>query len=398
MSTLIQIASSGSASGRFGIADTNGVYTYYSTLQAAITAAVSGQTVEFFTDYTETGNVQINLKDGVNINGNGHTYTCTYSAGYIAIFVNSTGTQTVSNLTIVGTGMNSTSQGFVISYTAKITYFNGVVIKMDAGYGGYVYGVAIIDGLICSVTGNARGFYVDSGSINNCKSFSTNNYAVQGINGAQISHTYAKSISQSAFYLNSSSAFNSTGIGSIGIESQGGSAYNCIGFSSSGYGIYVQPAGGTKIISNCTAISTASWGMFMYGNDSVINNNTIVSTAANGIYSQFVSGCKISNNYITSSAAIAVRFNAASASFNNNHIDCTWNNAGGHAFQAGQSGDVLCGNVFQVANASANGLNAGSAVTTKYVDSKFIGATTPVNANITQGMVNTEDAYGNITI
>ena len=53
-----------SASGKFGISDSNGAYTYYTTLSAAITAATSGQTVEFFTDYTETGNVTISMNQG----------------------------------------------------------------------------------------------------------------------------------------------------------------------------------------------------------------------------------------------------------------------------------------------------------------------------------------------
>jgi uncharacterized Zn-binding protein involved in type VI secretion len=65
-------------SGPFGVPGSNGVYTYYSTIQSAINAASSGQTVEVFADYTETGTgsaSSVNLKDGVNINFNGHTYT-----------------------------------------------------------------------------------------------------------------------------------------------------------------------------------------------------------------------------------------------------------------------------------------------------------------------------------
>jgi hypothetical protein len=382
------IAPPSSSSGKFGIADSTGAYTFYTTLSAAITAASSGQTVEFFTDYTETGNVTINLKNGVNINGNGHTYTCTY--GGINVFYNGLGVQSVSDLTIVGTGMNAGNIMFLVDGASCTTYCNGVVIKTDNGHGGYANAGAKLYGLVSRVSSSAFGITVANGStLIDCKSYSVSQFAIYSINSSETRNCYAESTGNYAIY--GGAIYNCIGIGGIQVQ---GTAYNSIGISSSGYGIYI--TGGS--IYNCTAISSASWGIFLYSNNAIVSNCTIISTAANGIYSQFVSGCKISNNYITSSAAIAVRFNATSASFNNNHIDCTWNNTGGHAFQAGQSGDVLCGNVFQVANASANCLNAGSAVTTKYVDSKLIGATTPVNANITQGMVNTEDNFGNILI
>ena len=244
-----------------------------------------------------------------------------------------------------------------------------------------------------SVVTSAKAFFSQGGTFVNCRGYSTTGVAMDVAQG-YAHNCYAYSTGSTGIY-GGYGVYNCIGIGSSeGIECYGGNVYNSTGYSSSGYGIKI--TGGS--IFNCTAISSASWGVFLYSNNAVVSNCTIISTAANGIYSQFVSGCKISNNYITSSAAIGVRFNATNASLNNNHIDCTWNNSGGHAFQAGQSNDVLCGNVFQVANASANCLNAASAVTTKYADSKFIGATTSVNANITQGMVNTEDTYGNITI
>ena len=65
--------------GIFGISNASGVYTYYATLTLAMAAAVSGNTIEMFADVTETGAVTITLKNGVNINGNGHTYTLSNS-------------------------------------------------------------------------------------------------------------------------------------------------------------------------------------------------------------------------------------------------------------------------------------------------------------------------------
>jgi hypothetical protein len=52
----------------------------------------------------------------------------------------------------------------------------------------------------------------------------------------------------------------------------------------------------------------------------------------------------------------------------------------------------------RVVNTSANCLNAAAAMNTSYTQCLFTGATTPVNANITQVITATEDNQGNITI
>jgi hypothetical protein len=63
-----------SSSGKIGIADSNGAFTYYSTLAAACTAAVSGQTITLFTDVTETTATAAILPNGVDLNLNGNSY------------------------------------------------------------------------------------------------------------------------------------------------------------------------------------------------------------------------------------------------------------------------------------------------------------------------------------
>ena len=62
------------SSGVIGIADSNGAFTYYSTLAAACTAAVSGQTITLFTDVTETTATAAILPNGVDLNLNGNSY------------------------------------------------------------------------------------------------------------------------------------------------------------------------------------------------------------------------------------------------------------------------------------------------------------------------------------
>ena len=54
--------------------------------------------------------------------------------------------------------------------------------------------------------------------------------------------------------------------------------------------------------------------------------------------------------------------------------------------------------LIDVANASANCINSTAAATVKYANTSFRTATTPVNANITQGLINTQDLQGNILL
>ena len=61
-----------------------------------------------------------------------------------------------------------------------------------------------------------------------------------------------------------------------------------------------------------------------------------------------------------------------------------------------KSGSVLVNSVLRVTASPANCIYASGAITLKYSGNQYISSTTPVNANITQGIVNTQDNYGNI--
>jgi hypothetical protein len=79
----INAAGGSGGSGIWGIADSLGIYTFYSTIALANAAASAGDTIVLFTNVTETSAVTWNLVNGVNINLNGHTYTLD-NAGAIA--------------------------------------------------------------------------------------------------------------------------------------------------------------------------------------------------------------------------------------------------------------------------------------------------------------------------
>jgi len=104
------VISGGGGSGIFGIPNASGVYTYYATLTLAMAAAVSGNTIEMFADVTETAAVTITLKNGVNINGNGHTYTLNNSGLTHALTVAVTVATScnINNLNVIRTGSTGT--------------------------------------------------------------------------------------------------------------------------------------------------------------------------------------------------------------------------------------------------------------------------------------------------
>ena len=111
MNTLIQLSSK-VPSGIFGIPDSTGLYTYYKTLTLAMAAAVSGNTIEMFADVIETGNVEVTLKDGVNINGNGHTYALNNSGTIHALKTASSVTTSCNLLNINVVRRGSTASLF----------------------------------------------------------------------------------------------------------------------------------------------------------------------------------------------------------------------------------------------------------------------------------------------
>jgi hypothetical protein len=389
---------SGGSGGRFGIADTNGVYTYYTTLTAAMTAAVSGQTIEVFADYTETSAVTIRIKNGVTINGNGHTYTLTTNSGIAFDIANSISTvasildlnvvcsgtssiclylatNTSGTLTLTGSIFRNTSNGTCLSNFAnsdvEVLDFKGFsntgrCVQWASSSNGrlrnsYCYsaseigylGSVRVDNCIC-ISGTNIGLYSQGGTVSDSIGISSGSYGIQTTSGV----------------LNNCKGYSSAQAGIYALYSN---LYGCFGYSTASFGIQFdnEPCRGY----NCFGFSTANTGIRMYrfgsGSDMEIYNSTALSTASAAFFFE---------GYATNMTCIS-----------------EYNNASGHAAQ-GANNATITNSSLVVKNASANCLYSASAVTQKYAQCTFKGATTPVNANITQGMVNTEDAQGNITI
>lgn len=377
-------ATAGTSTGRFGIADSSGAYTYYTTLSLAITAATAGQTIEFFTDFTESTVTAITLKNGVNINGNGHTYSYTAATGNCFIDGGAAVTCQVANLKISRTNYTSGSV-YVQSSSSSDTDWVGSQIFATAGANDMFNILGTLRNCWVKVTGNGTAI--------------TSNYT----SNAKFYNCYGESTgSGTGLNCRTATVVNSTGISVSGNGAYGDQSVfsNCYLYSASGYGVFygqytnctmVSISGqSSRLInraSNCVLLNTS--GPCAVNQDSSFYNCTMITSSSD--VTLFIS---YNYNCFMYSAT-----NRITSGYNPYFYGCTlqtgWNNASGHCLNAATE-VVNC--TLIVTNASANCLNNASALTVKYANNSFKGATTPVNANITQGIVNTQDNQGNILL
>jgi len=405
------------SSGIWGISDASGVYTYYTTFTLAMAAAVAGQTIELFADVTETGNVTIAMKSGVIINGNGHTYTYTNNSGIMfSDSANTSGTFAFYNINITRT--NTTSTGAVIfAFTATSLYatstvdFNSCVIKYTVTSGNSQIAStdalksAILNSVNC-VTNGAGTAFIGSQVI-------TLNNAIITCNGTS-SGAYSCTLKQCIIQTQSGCGIsNSTTRECVvncitsGIGINAGSSYNCTVTTNTGNcfdstGPLVNSGSGSA--NNCVAITTS--GICYY---SVVTNGCWGYSSTNhAIFIHFNYGdgrYKYYNGFFSSGGAIVANV-PSGAYLINCTISSTWNNAGGHAVRisgtgndsSGQAKNQIINCVLETVNASANCINSVAASDCKYSNNSFKIASTPVNVNVTQGIINTQDNQGNILL
>jgi len=403
------VPASGGSSGKFGIADSNGAYTYYSTLQAAITAASSGQVVELFADITDSTSTAVDLKAGVIIQGNGHTYTHTSTTGNTFVCP-TTGTYEFMNLNIKRTVTTPTgaaifagkSGAFYHEYTMV---FNATTVQYNftSSSGSTVFFDTIsvhefvIDGL--RAISNGSGTMIPlAGRVTSIKNSYLENTGTGGGFSAEnfspyfasIENCYIKTNSGTAYTLAySAQARNCTGISASGVAFSSGNVYDSYGFSNT-HRVF-----DSSVAYNCTANTTT--GSCFYATNAF---NCFGQSTTGYVVRPFFTLAKYFNCSLYSSGSIVGYDNDWGASFYNCSIVTEYNNASGHAISFGSLNGTLqfINNYIQVANASANCIKGSTAITAKYTNNNFSGATTSVNANVTQGTSNSEDSQGNITI
>jgi hypothetical protein len=393
------------ATGVWGISDSAGVYTFYSTLTLAMTAAVAGQTIEMFADVTETGAVTITLKNEVTINGNGHTYSHNNNTIDLHSFqtVNSINTTcNIFNLNIVKSNSAASCLYLGINTTGTILLTGSKFNQISTGrcIGNFANSnVEIIDFVGFSNSGNC----IQIGSsptarVRNAYAYSNSGNGIFG--NFILENSIGASNTSSGIYNSSGRMSNSIGVSSsnFGIQSIGGVLDNCKGYSSGSAGIYALYCN----IYFCFGYSTASIGINMDNDPTNAYNCLGHSTVNYGIASSSNFSGAQKNLYNCTAISDANIAMLLAFGTNNNAINCTviskWNNVGGHGIRVTGANNQILQCAIEVTNASANAINATTALTTKYANNSFKGSTTPINANITQGVTNTHDNQGNILI
>jgi hypothetical protein len=365
-----------------------------------MTAATSGQVIEMFGDVVETGAVTIALKDGVSINGNGHSYKSSYATTSIYMFTISAGaTFTISNMRIertAGVGSvlyHSTSGSLFLSNTFIVSNSTSVVIFTDnagvidggtilntstTGSGIFINYYTTLLNVKAIVSGSGFGVYTDNYPqyLYNCYGQSNSGSGLRTTTGTMVNcigvSTSGTGITQGAA---AASTRNCHGLSTTGTGAYlAGSSYNCSGTSVSGLGIDCY---GTQSV-NCSGTSSSNYGMLnLYGQVSIIN---FVATSSS-----------------SQAALINLDYGQGKARIENCYFWCKWDNAAGHAFSLGASvfPEVVSGTTLRCTNASANNIQTGSTGSFKIFKNIYIGGAGN-SASITNSMVNTEDTFGNI--
>ena len=381
--------------GLVSVTDSSGTPTFYATIQSAITNSSSGETVTLHTDITETSTTTINLKDGVNINLNGYTYTLNQASTNNCFSDNNIALEChIMNGVVKRTGGTfSSSNSFCLEVDGNslikchTTVFEsdfGTAARVDGTVEGGVFkgiqGAYINSGklknAICYGTTSNGITAINVGSIYNCKGYSDSG---DGIIGAgYIFNCYGESYSGNGVDCNASSfSFNVTGVSNSGIgvtiDSDG---MNINGKSNSNYGVRLES--GFNSVTDVKGYSNSNYGV------------SFSSGSGNGVFTNIVAHSK-------SNIAMSMLINAGSVYFTNITAITEWNNTGGHGIVvAGSDTDhYIIGAKIKVASSSAYGISGSKSI--HYSNVNVVGATTGIDPSITNLTTNIIDSQGNIT-
>jgi hypothetical protein len=370
------------------------VYTYYSLLHSAVSAAISGQTVEVFTDFTYTGSTPIDLKNGVDINFNGHTYTtnsilspsinvfrdngvavnckllngiikkisptginvrnntmCLYLSGPSTIetnctFINSRGVVSFDNASCYVIGgryisLSGSSFGVIYNegiinntYSETLSFQTGSISYNIYSTGGTVNNSTIYSSIISNVS---NGILVYDGSVNNCDI----NIHYTGIDSTNstINNCSVNTVDGVGVLLRNGSTLSNSSVrsqistdGAIGVTG-GGEIKDSSAFNTVGDGVSV--TGSSTNIKNSYVYGNG-YGV-IYSNGGTIENSSVYSLTNEGVS---ISGSTATESYIRncsirSLANIGVTINTTSSrgtlNLSNSVVESLWNNTAGDA-------------------------------------------------------------------
>jgi hypothetical protein len=324
-------------SNTWGIYDSIGNFTGYPTLATAMISATAGTTIHLMGNTTETITTSNILRDGVNINLRGHTYTVDTAVDGISALADSLKRPVTSRIydgRILRTNFGGVSYGCSFTHQNSNITFEGVLVESTLGtathvqcimrggiHKGYNVGLSISAkangrsisnavGLLSS--GTSRGSAISligdfNGELVNCLGI---NYAKgQGILATTTNYDIIKCVGiQQGGDLNGNGIVISTSIGSLissvgknmsigtgkgaGINANCYKIVGCQGRSSIDGGYGIVHAG--SYMDNCEGYSENGYGCLTIEDISVISNSTMT-----GQLGLLVSGANTSINNCT---------------------------------------------------------------------------------------------------
>jgi len=404
MSTLINLG--GLATGVIGIPDGSGWYTFYGSLNLALAAATSGDTIVFFDDFVESTST-VSLVDGVDINLNGHSYILD-TADAQNTFTNTIGLYNVNvyNGKIIRRNAvpNNVTDGVVISTSSAtpctLNLFNVEVIQeADACvlYGinkNIINGGTFIGGSVTLGFSGQADLVLDGGIY-----FVTEKFL---ISNSTISNSYFKTDGDivSLVLFNGSKAQNVTiesvfsgspTVNAVMRVQPNSIALNCSVFSDSIIAIEVNSA---KLYdTSARSINTIGINVL---NGSFISNCSGVSGPKQGIS---LDESEVHNSYSeTLTGTSSVNIGQDSTLYNSSIIS---NNASGVAIFLFSSTNKIAKCTIGMANISGSAIDGNLGVSAQIVNcvsDNGISGSLINTTNVTNVQTLTQDNFGNILI
>lgn len=399
--------------GRFGISDADGEFTYYSSLFDAMNAAVAGDTIQAFADFKETVN-EVVLKDGVDINFNGYTYTFDSPLNSNALSATASVQCSIYNGMIERTGgSNSLTDSLVLSVLGLSARIKMIGVELINSTGSVIYcddtlaltGSIIIRSLGVAINGSTfslSGITItsDDDSIAiDCDQLNLYDVIIQSNNGFGINCNDLVAFNSQINSLLGLLVENSIQIKNCQLISFGG---NCVvGNNSSN--VIIESSTMVSVGGSAIVLLSASGG-------NAILNNTISSSGSSGIIiGNITSGLtRVENNTISTvnGTGISISLSGGTSAIITNTILVTRTDTNVslgirvERTSAGEIGVLMNSVNVVVPNINAHALEAATgSLSINYMQNQLRSTTaSAVGPNIIQGQVNTIDNFGNIEI
>ena len=400
---------SGGGSGVFGISDPSGTYTYYSTLQSAINAANSGDTIQMFADVLETSATTVNLKNGVDINMNGYTYTLSQTSSDQCLSDNNVAV----NCKIYNGNISRSGSTYVNDVTSLCLYIQNSSSVIETS--GVYFTTTTTTGI--NNNGTIKGAIINAytrGIVNSGKIYSVN--ATTTLETAIYCNTTTSEVYDSIGRSNGAGygigmlipSFNGSLKNSVGYSLGNAGIYavnlstmqSCVGYSVSNNGISVS----ASIIHDCKGYSSGSVGLNLQ--DVILGTNVLgYSFTSQGVVVDVPTSLvdSVIDNLTSTSAtnSSCVLSASGTATLTIKNIQSTSLLSGGLGYACtvnGNNNTRIMGGSLDVVN-SAVCLYSSSPITVRYANLIFKTSASPeVDANISQGITTPADSYGNINV